>query len=45
MSEEVTSITVGSVTIDLWTYGPDNGMVRRLRFIDGRLVNIDSSRH
>ena len=35
----------GSVTVDHWTYGPDNGMVRRRRFIDKRLVNIDSSRH
>ncbi|WP_341707960.1 DUF2845 domain-containing protein [Halopseudomonas sp.] len=34
----------GSVTVDHWSYGPDNGMVRRLRFIDGRLVDIDSSR-
>lgn len=34
----------GSVTVDHWTYGPDNGMLRRLRFIDGRLVDIDSSR-
>lgn len=34
----------GSVTVDHWIYGPSNGMVRELRFIDGRLVNIESTR-
>ncbi|UJJ30407.1 DUF2845 domain-containing protein [Halopseudomonas maritima] len=34
----------GSVTVEHWAYGPSNGMVRELRFIDGRLVHIDSSR-
>ncbi|MEL0169311.1 MAG: DUF2845 domain-containing protein [Pseudomonadaceae bacterium] len=35
----------GSVNIEQWSYGPTNGMVRSLRFIDGRLVEIDSARH
>ena len=34
----------GSVTVDHWIYGPSNGMVRELRFIDGRLVDIESTR-
>lgn len=34
----------GSVNIEQWSYGPTNGMVRSLRFIDGRLVEIDSTR-
>ncbi|SFM30404.1 Protein of unknown function [Halopseudomonas pachastrellae] len=34
----------GSVTVDHWVYGPSNGMVRELRFIDGRLVDIESTR-
>lgn len=34
----------GSVTVEHWIYGPSNGMVRELRFIDGRLVDIESTR-
>ena len=34
----------GSVNVEHWVYGPSNGMVRELRFIDGRLVHIDSVR-
>ncbi|MEO1830209.1 MAG: DUF2845 domain-containing protein [Pseudomonas sp.] len=34
----------GSVNIEQWSYGPTKGMVRSLRFIDGRLVEIDSTR-
>ncbi|WP_235827144.1 MULTISPECIES: DUF2845 domain-containing protein [Pseudomonas] len=34
----------GSVTVEHWVYGPSNGMVRELRFIDGRLVDIESTR-
>ncbi len=34
----------GSVTVEHWVYGPSNGMVRELRFIDGRLVDIQSTR-
>lgn len=34
----------GSVNVEEWTYGPTNGMVRSLRFIDDRLTEIDSTR-
>ena len=34
----------GSVTVETWVYGPDNGMYRNLRFIDGRLVEIKSKK-
>ncbi|WP_185265819.1 DUF2845 domain-containing protein [Halopseudomonas xiamenensis] len=34
----------GAVTVERWRYGPDNGMYRYLRFIDGRLVEIRSRR-
>lgn len=34
----------GAVTVETWVYGPDNGMYRNLRFIDGRLVQIKSSK-
>jgi len=34
----------GAVTVERWRYGPDNGMYRHLRFIDGRLVEIRSRR-
>ena len=33
-----------SATIENWVYGPDNGMYRHLRFIDGKLVEIESRR-
>lgn len=32
----------GAVTVETWVYGPENGMYRNLRFIDGRLVEIRS---
>ncbi|MCD5988788.1 MULTISPECIES: DUF2845 domain-containing protein [Pseudomonas] len=34
----------GAVTVETWVYGPENGMYRNLRFIDGRLVQIKSSK-
>jgi len=34
----------GAVTVEHWTYGPDNGMYRQLRFIDGKLVEIRSKK-
>lgn len=34
----------GAVNVERWVYGPTNGMFRILRFIDGRLVQIDSQR-
>ena len=34
----------GAVTVETWVYGPDNGMYRNLRFIDGRLVEIKSKK-
>jgi Protein of unknown function (DUF2845) len=33
-----------SVTTEDWVYGPTNGMYRYLRFIDGKLASIKSSR-
>ncbi|MEH6566955.1 MAG: DUF2845 domain-containing protein [Halopseudomonas sp.] len=35
----------GSATVEHWMYGPQNGMYRYLRFIDGTLVEIDSKRN
>jgi hypothetical protein len=34
----------GAVSVENWVYGPDNGMFRYLRFIDGKLVEIRSQR-
>ena len=34
----------GAVTVETWVCGPDNGMYRNLRFIDGRLVEIKSKK-
>ncbi|MGV6395469.1 DUF2845 domain-containing protein [Pseudomonas caspiana] len=34
----------GAVTVETWVYGPDNGMYRNLRFIDGKLVEIKSKK-
>lgn len=34
----------GAVTVETWVYGLENGMYRNLRFIDGRLVQIKSSK-
>lgn len=34
----------GAVNVERWVYGPTNGMFRVLRFIDGRLVQIESQR-
>ncbi|WP_122666941.1 DUF2845 domain-containing protein [Pseudomonas viridiflava] len=34
----------GAVTVETWVYGPENGMYRTLRFIDGRLVQIKSKK-
>lgn len=33
-----------AVTVENWVYGPDNGNYKYLKFIDGKLVNIDSGR-
>ena len=33
-----------SATIENWVYGPQNGMYRFLKFIDGSLVKIESHR-
>lgn len=35
----------GAAQIQRWRYGPDNGMYRHLRFIDGRLVEIRARRY
>lgn len=35
----------GAARVELWRYGPDNGMYRHLRFIDGRLVEIRARRY
>tara|TARA_R110000764_G_scaffold25528_1_gene61120 strand:+ start:250 stop:555 length:306 start_codon:yes stop_codon:yes gene_type:complete len=35
----------GAATIENWVYGPQNGMYRYLRFVDGTLVEIDSKRN
>jgi hypothetical protein len=33
-----------SATIEDWVYGPRNGLYQYLRFVDGKLANIRSSR-
>ncbi len=33
-----------SVTVENWVYGPNNGMYKFLKFIDGTLVKIESRR-
>lgn len=33
-----------AATIENWVYGPKNGAIYQLKFIDGKLVNIDFSR-
>lgn len=35
----------GAAQVEHWQYGPDRGMHRSLRFIDGRLVEIRSRRY
>lgn len=35
----------GAARVENWRYGPDNGMYRHLRFIDGRLVDIRARRY
>jgi hypothetical protein len=42
--DEFGNIVQGAVAVELWTYGPNNGMHQYLRFIDGRLVQIRSQR-
>ncbi|SNS30560.1 MULTISPECIES: DUF2845 domain-containing protein [Pseudomonas] len=37
-------IKAKSVTVENWVYGPDNGAYKYLKFIDGKLVKIDSGR-
>ncbi|MGL4315210.1 MAG: DUF2845 domain-containing protein [Pseudomonas sp.] len=47
VKREIYSPTVtskGGATVELWVYGPDRGMYRYLRFIDGELVQIRSGR-
>ena len=34
----------GAVSVEEWVYGPQNGLYRHLKFIDGRLVQIRSRR-
>jgi len=34
----------GAADVERWLYGPTHGMYRILRFIDGRLVQIESQR-
>ncbi|WP_312975205.1 DUF2845 domain-containing protein [Stutzerimonas nitrititolerans] len=34
----------GAVTVETWVYGPNNGAHNFLRFIDGRLVKIETRR-
>jgi Protein of unknown function (DUF2845) len=33
-----------AVTVERWVYGPNNGIYRYLRFVDGRLVQVESKR-
>ncbi|QXI28585.1 DUF2845 domain-containing protein [Pseudomonas vanderleydeniana] len=33
-----------SVTVETWVYGPENGARSFLRFIDGRLVKVETRR-
>lgn len=35
---------LNAVTVDIWTYGPRNGMTRELRFIEGKLKEVRSTR-
>ena len=35
----------GAAQVEHWQYGPDRGMYRSLRFIDGRLVELRSRRY
>lgn len=37
-------VRYGAVQVEEWVYGPRNGMLYTLRFVDGRLVRIDSER-
>lgn len=30
----------GAARVEFWTYGPDGGVYRKLRFIDGKLVQV-----
>lgn len=34
----------GGVTVEQWIYGPRNGVYRYLRFLDGKLVEIRTTR-
>lgn len=34
----------GAVTVETWVYGPNNGAHNFLRFIDGKLVKIETRR-
>jgi hypothetical protein len=51
-SRQITEPVVGangktpyrSVTVEDWVYGPRNGLYQYLRFIDGKLASIRSSR-
>lgn len=42
--DEYGNIVQGAATVELWIYGPNNGMYQYLRFIAGRLVQIRSQR-
>ncbi|MEN1529753.1 DUF2845 domain-containing protein, partial [Pseudomonas aeruginosa] len=33
----------GAATVENWVYGPRNGWYQKLRFVDGRLVQIKGS--
>lgn len=35
---------LNAVTVDIWTYGPRNGMTRELHFIEGKLKEVRSTR-
>ncbi len=37
-------VAYGAVQVEEWVYGPRSGMLYTLRFVDGRLVRIDSGR-
>ena len=37
-------INTQAVPVENWVYGPENGMYRYLRFVDGELVQIRSKR-
>jgi hypothetical protein len=34
----------GAVTVEEWVYGPQNGLYRHLKFVDGKLVQITGRR-